>query len=221
MDVEPSDTRDRPRAGAPGGRLPGVLISVLLAVLVVVAVLTPAVLREDAADEVTSPQELVDVMADARPDALSERVDPDREEPLPPEKLEAFADGPARSLAAYEGTPLVVNFWASWCGPCVAEMTAFDRVAAAAEGEIAFLGVNRDDREEAARQLAGELGISYDLATDEDDSLFTAVGGFAMPTTLLVDAGGTIRHRHTGELDAQELTTLLRDELGVDVDASA
>lgn len=196
----------------------------LVGLLGVVAVVTLVVaLRGGAPDpgtEATSPQQLADAMAGVAPDGiapLDERLAPDTSGPLPPVTLGPFADGPARPLEDYAGTPLVVNFWASWCGPCVDEMPVFDSVADRAGSRVAILGVNRDDRAQAAQELVAELGVDYDLATDADDSLFRAVRGFGMPTTLFVDADGVIRHRHTGALDGRELVELLDRVLGVEV----
>lgn len=138
--------------------------------------------------------------------------------PLPEAELPAFAedDEPVR-LEAFRGAPLVVNFWATWCAPCVAEMPDLQEVAEDTAGEAAFLGVNyRDPDRDAARAFVDELGITYDLAADPDGAFLAEVRGFGMPTTLLVDDGGTIVYRHTGALDAEQLRQLLAEHLDVD-----
>lgn len=135
-------------------------------------------------------------------------------QPLPDGSLEAMGDGESIDPASYRGQPLVVNFWATWCAPCVAEMPELQRVHEAVADDVAFLGVNLQDDTEAAQGFVDELGITYDLATDDGD-YFAAVQGYGMPTTLLVDAGGTVRYRHTGALDGPELRDLLADHLDV------
>ncbi|HVM15059.1 MAG TPA: TlpA disulfide reductase family protein [Egibacteraceae bacterium] len=140
-------------------------------------------------------------------------------EPLPEVQLEGFGEeaAPVR-LTALRGTPLVVNFWATWCAPCVAEMPDFQQVAQEAGDEVRFLGVNyRDPDREAARAFVTELGITYALAVDAGGEFLAQVGGVGMPTTLFVDAGGLITYRHTGALDAEQLRGLLDDHLGIDV----
>jgi thiol-disulfide isomerase/thioredoxin len=153
----------------------------------------------------------------AGPVPFSEQVAADQRAPLPPRTLEGFADGPPVDLAAYRGVPLVVNFWATWCAPCVEEMPAFQEVAAQAGERVAFLGVDVADAPRQAEPFVRELGIDYDLARDPDRTFAQEVGVFAMPTTLFVDADGTIVHRQVAPLDADALRGALRDHLGVDV----
>jgi cytochrome c biogenesis protein CcmG, thiol:disulfide interchange protein DsbE len=116
------------------------------------------------------------------------------------------------------GAPAVVNFWASWCPPCVDEMPDLEEVHRAAEGQVRFVGINREDNLDRARRLAEETGVTYDLVVDEDDDLFRAVRARGMPTTLLVDGDGTIVHRHAGPLDANGLKDLIRLHLDVRLD---
>jgi cytochrome c biogenesis protein CcmG, thiol:disulfide interchange protein DsbE len=136
--------------------------------------------------------------------------------PLPEVILDGFGDGGPVDVTSYRGTPLVVNFWATWCPPCVKEMPDFEEVWRAHEGRVAFLGVNSQDREDAAVRFATDLGITYDMASDPAGDYFAAVSGYGWPTTLLVDAEGRIRYRHTGPLDAERLTELLAEHLGTD-----
>lgn len=138
--------------------------------------------------------------------------------PLPDVELEGFGDEGAHvRVTAFRGTPLVVNFWATWCAPCVAEMPDFQQVAEETAGQVSFLGVNyRDPDREAAGAFVTELGITYPLAVDPAGEFLTEVGGVGMPTTLFVDAGGLITYRHTGALDIEQLRGLLEEHLQVD-----
>lgn len=135
--------------------------------------------------------------------------------PLPDVTLDGFGEGEPVSTASYRGTPLVVNFWATWCPPCVEEMPDFEAVWRSHGGAVAFLGVNTQDREADAVEFAGDLGITYDMASDPTGAFFAEISGYGWPTTLLVDAEGQIRYRHTGPLDAAELRSLLAEHLGV------
>ena len=136
--------------------------------------------------------------------------------PIPDTELPGFDGGDPVQVAELAGTPLVVNFWASWCAPCVAEMPDLQDVSEEVAGRATFLGVNyRDPDTEAARAFVDELGITYELASDPAGDFLNAVGGFGMPTTLLVDAAGTIVYRHTGALDAEQLRSLLARHLEV------
>jgi cytochrome c biogenesis protein CcmG, thiol:disulfide interchange protein DsbE len=136
--------------------------------------------------------------------------------PLPDTPLPAFHEEGDVRLSEYRGEPLVVNFWATWCPPCVAEMPDFQEVSDDLRGEVAFVGVNAQDNHEQAQRFVAELGITYDLVRDPRADYFREVRGFGWPTTLLVDEGGIIRYRHTGPLDAEQLRDLLATHLGVE-----
>ncbi len=128
-------------------------------------------------------------------------------------------DGTIR-LADYAGQPLVVNFFAETCAPCVDEMPAFERVRQAAAGEVAFLGVSTQESVEAGRSLVERTGVTWDLVRDPQGVFIRAVEGVGLPTTLLVGPDGDIVARRTGGLDEGELTALLADELGITVGSS-
>lgn len=129
--------------------------------------------------------------------------------PLPDFTLQAFGGGGTVSAADLRGTPLVLNFWASWCPFCVEEMPGFERVHRRLGDAVTFLGVDLQDDPKLARDLATRTGVTYPLAEDPDGSLFAAVGGLGMPTTLLVSADGRIEERITGPLTAEQLRDLI------------
>ena len=126
-----------------------------------------------------------------------------------------YFDGSEGSLDDFAGTPTVINFWASWCPPCIIEMPAFEAVHVELAPQVAFLGFNVGDEPGAARQLADQTGVTYPLAEDPDSGIFQAFGGFGMPTTVLVDAEGMIVHMISSRLRAQDLRALIAEHLGV------
>ncbi len=101
-------------------------------------------------------------------------------------------DGSTGSFADYAGKVAVVNFWASWCVPCIKEMPDFEAVHAEFGGSVAFLGLNVQDQLPDARDLAARTGVTYDLARDPRGDLLRAFGGVAMPTTAFLRADGTV-----------------------------
>jgi thiol-disulfide isomerase/thioredoxin len=151
----------------------------------------------------------------ASPPLLADRVAPTERSPLPDATLDGFAGGPAVRLADYRGRPLLLNFWASWCAPCVEEMPAFQRVARRLGERVAVLGVDVQDAPASAEPFVHALGVDYDLAIDPAATLFGRVRAYGMPTTLFVDATGTIVYRHTGALDEAALVDLLEAQLEV------
>ncbi len=116
-----------------------------------------------------------------------------------------MGDGSTASLADYRGTPVVVNFFASRCAPCLAELRGFERIHQDLDGQVAFLGVNLQDRREDGLAVIDQTGVTYDIARDPDGSLFQAFGAFAMPTTVFVDADGNVVDLHSGEISAGDL----------------
>jgi thiol-disulfide isomerase/thioredoxin len=133
-------------------------------------------------------------------------------EPVPDRSFQRFDEGTA-SFADYRGTPLVVNFWASWCPPCVAEMRdAFQPLHQRLGDQVAFLGINLQDTRAAAKRTLNQTGVTYDLAVDPEGELFSALGGFGMPTTVFVSADGRVLDTHTGAITEERLQTRI-DEL--------
>lgn len=127
------------------------------------------------------------------------------------------AETSAVELADYRGRPVVLNFFASTCTPCVREMPAFQTVYEAAAGDIAFLGVAVSDRAADALDLVRRTGVSYDLASDPRGEFFVRAGASLLPTTLVLDGDGNVLRRLTGEITADELIASLADAVGVEV----
>lgn len=128
-------------------------------------------------------------------------------------------DGKSFALADYGGKPLVLNFWASWCPNCTAEMPDFERVHKQVAGAVAFLGVNLNDDRGSAEKLAGETGVTYRLAEDPDGELFRAFGAPGMPTTVFIAADGTIADVVAGQLSSEQLVGYIERSFEIDVDA--
>jgi len=135
--------------------------------------------------------------------------------PRVPERSMATLEGGELSLHELTGTPQVVNLWASWCPPCVAEMPDLERVHLDLGEQVRFVGINTQDDLTQARALAERTGVTYQLTLDPDGAMFRDLEVVAMPTTLLVDADGVIVHRHAGLLTEQQLREMLDEHLGV------
>jgi cytochrome c biogenesis protein CcmG, thiol:disulfide interchange protein DsbE len=134
--------------------------------------------------------------------------------PAPRVELLGLRGGRVR-LADLRGRPVVLNFWASWCPPCLAEMPEFERVHRRLGDRVAFLGVNQRDQPQAAEQLARSTGVTYPLAVDPAGRAFDAFGGLGMPTTVLIGADGTVADIFAGQLDERLLGERIRSALGV------
>lgn len=126
----------------------------------------------------------------------------------------AYLDGSAGNIVDYRGTPVVLNFWASWCPACVAELPAFQEVASDLDGQVQFIGMNMQEVDRgAATALIEDAGVTYPLADDPDGALFQSFAGIGMPTTVLIDADGTVATVHAGALFADDLHALIEEHL--------
>lgn len=135
-------------------------------------------------------------------------------------ELVGFDDRPVR-LADYEGRPLVVNVFASWCAPCVREMPAIERVKQDVGDRVAFLGIATNDRIEDALALVEQTGITWDVARDPHGDAAEALGVVRMPTTFLVSPDGEVVEHHGGTTDEDELRALIEERFGVDAATGA
>ncbi len=120
--------------------------------------------------------------------------------PAPEFTLET-ADGIPISLKDFRGTPIVLNFWASWCGPCRAEMPAFQRIAESHAGEIMFIGVNTQDQVDRMLAFAEEVGVTYPLPIDTTNAVTATYRVSAFPTTYFIDSDGVITDMVFGGMD--------------------
>jgi thiol-disulfide isomerase/thioredoxin len=110
----------------------------------------------------------------------------------------------------FAGDPLVINFYASWCPFCIAEMPAFETVHKNFAGDISFLGISEADSLQASRDLVAETGVTYPSGAVLDSDLrIEGFGSFGMPTTVLVGPGGEVVEVWTGPLTEGALEQLI------------
>ena len=145
---------------------------------------------------------------------LEPQVAPDHVAPLPDTELGGFGDAPPVRPAEY-GEPLILNFWATWCAPCREEMPHLQEYSELYGDQAAVLGVDVQDAPSNAAEFVDELGITYELAVDQDGAYFQETESVHMPTTLFVDAAGDIVYRHAGYMSYDELLGLASEHLGV------
>jgi cytochrome c biogenesis protein CcmG, thiol:disulfide interchange protein DsbE len=123
-----------------------------------------------------------------------------------PDFVLADLDGKPLRLADLRGRPVIVNFWASWCGPCVDEFPLLRAVAAAHEGErLSIVGVVFRDRSEAAREFLARMGATWPAAMDPGDAVATEFGITSPPDTFFIDRNGVVVGRQLGQLSAADL----------------
>ena len=175
--------------------------AVMAAALIAVLVLTNLPSKQPASEEAPST-------------AMEESGAPMGHEPgqrLPDFTL-TTVDGGTFHLAAERGKIVVLNLWATWCGPCVNELPYFEALAQAHREDVAILAIHSDMiTDDVAQYLAG-YDYSFPFAIDETGSVIAALGGSVMlPQTIVINAGGIVTYNQVGSVTAAKLETLVNE----------
>jgi thiol-disulfide isomerase/thioredoxin len=133
--------------------------------------------------------------------------------PSLPDTVEALPDvdveGYEALLGELRGTPAVVNFWATWCGPCTREMPMLAAAARDLDGQVQFVGIDLLDNRDSARAFLADLDVPYPNLFDGDASVRTHVGSMGQPVTIFYDADGQVVAKVDGELSEADLESHL------------
>ncbi len=118
---------------------------------------------------------------------------------MAPDFVLKSSSGENLRLSEYRGDVVMINFWATWCGPCRQEMPLLDELYARYQ-RVGFnlLGVNIDDDSQRAMRMVDELGIRFPVLFDERKEVSELYNVEAMPATILVDREGIVRYVHHG-----------------------
>jgi cytochrome c biogenesis protein CcmG, thiol:disulfide interchange protein DsbE len=114
------------------------------------------------------------------------------------------------SLASFRGKPVLVNFWATWCTPCIEEMPMLEAAHRREGAKVAFLGIDRQDFRPDAQAFLRRAGVTYESAYDRDGELDDAYRLRGMPTSVFIDAGGRVVDQVTGPLTRARLDDALK-----------
>jgi thiol-disulfide isomerase/thioredoxin len=129
-----------------------------------------------------------------------------------PEAVMQGLNGPPRKLSEFRGTPLIINVWASWCGPCRAEMASLERLAwREPTGQFRIIGISTDDYPEAARAQLRRSNATISHYVDSQLQLETMLGASQLPLTVLVDGHGRVLEKVYGarEWDGPEALKMI------------
>lgn len=119
-------------------------------------------------------------------------------------------DGSEFVLSEQRGTPIVLNFWATWCGPCQRELPELQRAAERYDGSVAIVGVDQGEEAEVVQKYVDELELTFAIPMDSAFEVGEVYNVRGLPTTFFIDRDGIIRDVWAGEMNSITLAEKIR-----------
>ena len=132
--------------------------------------------------------------------------------PAPDFDLPAQSGGKRASLNKAEGKVLLVDFWATWCGPCRASFPKYEAMAKKYSDDVVIIGISEDDEADGIKEFAEQTGATFTLAWDAQKGVAGSYHPDSMPTSFIIDQKGLVRFVHSGfrEGDESEIESQLK-----------
>jgi cytochrome c biogenesis protein CcmG/thiol:disulfide interchange protein DsbE len=131
-------------------------------------------------------------------------------QPAPAFTLPMLDSSQQVTLEQFKGRPVVINFWASWCGPCKMEHPVLEWGQREFGEQAQFLGIVFEDTEDNARQFLAQYGASFPQLVDQRSTVAVDYGVAGVPETYFIDTQGIIRGKHVGPIDPRSLAEWLK-----------
>ncbi|MEY8524207.1 TlpA disulfide reductase family protein [Lachnospiraceae bacterium 38-10] len=120
-----------------------------------------------------------------------------------PDFTAVLTDGTEFTLSEQQGKVVLLNFWATWCGPCVREMPAFEKLYGEYGEDVAILAVNCMESEDIVKAFQDENGYTFPIACDPEGDVSLKYPSQGIPYTLVIDEEGIIQNIYVGAADAE------------------
>lgn len=128
---------------------------------------------------------------------------------LAPEFKLQSVDGQYVELRDLQGTPIIVNFWATWCAPCVIEMPILQRFYERYGNQLIIVAINADEPESKVRAFVEDQELTYPVLLDPGSEVQELYNLRGYPTSFFIDGGGTIRVVHIGTVTEEQVSEYL------------
>ena len=192
-----------------------VLLALAFVALMILAVMGYRILTENYEPQGTVPSQIADSgngNTVSASDSQEESPDSDADG-LAPDFTVLDMAGSEVNLSDYFGTPIILNFWATWCGPCKSELPAFNSMYEKYKDDIHFLFINLTDgsREtiEGVTRFMEEEGYTFPVYFDTTMEAATKYGAYSIPTTFLIDDEGVPVHSQMGAMPEESIEQLV------------
>ncbi len=190
-----------------------VLFTVLCIVFVFFLVGAVFIYNELYEDYTDSNFEMQTVEKDNNNDDESKNEEPEQNDESVPDVEFFDADGNSLMLSDFFDKPLVLNFWATWCGPCKSEMTGFNRLYDKYKDKVNFVMLNVSDSEETAADFLEENGYRFPVYFDKTQIASYTYGASSIPLTFVMYKGGEIYGYQMGVLPEEALEEAIKTVL--------
>lgn len=132
---------------------------------------------------------------------ILEQIIPQIGQPAPDFSF-TMPDGSVAKLSDYRGQKVILNFWASWCPPCKAEMPDIQRVYDAHKSDgVVVLAINSKEDLATVQQFISTMGVSFTVITNESGDISQQYGALGLPTTFFINSDGTVNNLRKGIMD--------------------
>ncbi len=135
------------------------------------------------------------------------------DQPAPGFVLENLA-GDQITLDQYAGKVVVLNYWATWCGPCIREIPMFQQYHQAYSPDLVILGINAQEQPQEVKEFLEQIEVSYEILLDTTGKVLRGYKVIVLPATVFIDEKGILRYQHIGFMSEEQFAGYLR-EMGV------
>jgi len=143
----------------------------------------------------------------------SDTIGPEVDAQAPDFELERI-DGGTLHLSDLRGKPVLINFWATWCAPCVLEMPNIQKYYEKYPGQFEVVAVNADETLWSVNKFVKDIGVTFPVVLDPGLKVQALYRPRGLPTSFLIDAEGRVRTQHVGLMSEKKLAEYL-ERVGV------